>query len=111
MVGLVTKCTKRKTTIFDATCLKAHRTARGLRESGLREKRMARAPDLTQFEDEETVLGTVSVTAGGMNTQLHAVADAKRRPIRFYISAGKVSDYSGAAALLGSLPKAVWQRL
>ncbi len=43
-----------------------------------------------------------------MNTKLHAVTDAKGRPIRFFISAGQVSDYTGAAALLGSLPKADW---
>lgn len=40
------------------------------------------------------------------NTKLHAVADAKGRPIGFFMSAGQVSDYTGAAALLGSLPKA-----
>ena len=40
-----------------------------------------------------------------MNTTLHAVADAKGRPIGFFMSAGQVSDYTGAAALLGSLPK------
>ncbi len=43
-----------------------------------------------------------------MNTKLHAVTDAKGRPIRFFLSAGQVSDYIGAAALLGSLPKADW---
>jgi len=43
-----------------------------------------------------------------MNTRLHAVTDAKGRPIRFFMSAGQVSDYTGAAALLGSLPKAEW---
>ncbi len=43
-----------------------------------------------------------------MNTKLHAVADAKGRPIRFFMSAGPISDYTGAAALLGSLPKAGW---
>lgn len=47
-------------------------------------------------------------TKGGMNTKLHAVADAKGRPIGFFMSAGQVSDYTGAAALLGSLPKAGW---
>ena len=45
---------------------------------------------------------------GGMNTKLHAVADAKGRPIRFFMSAGQVSDYAGAAALLDGLPKADW---
>ena len=43
-----------------------------------------------------------------MNTKLHAVTDAEGRPIRFYMTAGQVSDYAGAAALLGSLPKAEW---
>ena len=43
-----------------------------------------------------------------MNTKLHAVTDAKGRPIRFFMSAGQVSDYTGAAALLGSLPEADW---
>jgi len=43
-----------------------------------------------------------------MNTKLHAITDADGRPIRFFMSAGQVSDYTGAAALLGSLPKADW---
>jgi transposase len=43
-----------------------------------------------------------------MNTKLHAVTDANGKPIRFFLSAGQVSDYTGAAALLGSLPKADW---
>jgi transposase len=43
-----------------------------------------------------------------MNTKLHAVTDAEGRPIRFFMSAGQVSDYTGAAALLDSLPKADW---
>lgn len=43
-----------------------------------------------------------------MNTKLHAVTDADGRPIRFFMTAGQVSDYTGAAALLGSLPAAEW---
>ena len=43
-----------------------------------------------------------------MNTKLHAVADAKGRPIRFFMSAGQVSDHTGAAILLDGLPKADW---
>ena len=35
-----------------------------------------------------------------MNTKLHAVTDAHGRPIRFFMTAGQVSDYTGAAALL-----------
>ncbi len=55
-----------------------------------------------------------------MNTKLHAVTDAEGRPIRFFMTASplsamhaspagqRVSDYTGAAALLGGLPKAEW---
>lgn len=45
---------------------------------------------------------------GGMNTKLHAVADANGRPLRFFMTAGQISDYTGAAALLDDLPKAQW---
>ena len=47
-------------------------------------------------------------TKGGMNTKLHAVTDASGRPISFFMTAGQVSDYIGAAALLNELPKAQW---
>ena len=47
-------------------------------------------------------------TKGGMNTKLHAADDADGRPIRFFMTAGQVSDYTGATALLGSLSKAEW---
>ena len=40
--------------------------------------------------------------------KLHVVTDAKGGPIRFVMSAGQMSDYNGAAALLISLPKPVW---
>jgi transposase len=43
-----------------------------------------------------------------MNTKLHAVTDAQGRPIRFFMSAGQVSDYTGARAMMGSLPVADW---
>ena len=43
-----------------------------------------------------------------MNTKLHAVTDANGRPISFFMTAGQVSDYTGAAALLDSLPRAQW---
>jgi transposase len=35
-----------------------------------------------------------------MNTKLHAVTDANGRPLSFFMTAGQVSDYTGAAALL-----------
>jgi len=43
-----------------------------------------------------------------MNTKLHAVTDAVGRPIWFFITAGQVSDYTGAKALVSSLPSADW---
>lgn len=45
---------------------------------------------------------------GGMNTKLHAITDSIGGPIRFFITAGQVSDYTGARAMLGSLPAADW---
>jgi len=43
-----------------------------------------------------------------MNTKLHAVTDDSGRPVRFFITAGQVSDYTGAAALMNGLPEADW---
>jgi transposase len=43
-----------------------------------------------------------------MNTKLHAVTDANGRPLSFFMTAGQVGDYTGAAALLDDLPKAQW---
>ncbi len=50
----------------------------------------------------------IGLTKGGMNTKLHAVTDTSGRPIRLFITAGQVSDYTGAAALMNSLPEADW---
>jgi transposase len=41
-----------------------------------------------------------------MNSKLHTVTDALGRPVRMFLSAGQTSDYIGARALLGQLPKA-----
>lgn len=78
--GLSVKGAERKTIMIDATYLRARRTA-----SSLGGKK-----------------------GGGMNTKLHAVTDAMGRPISFFMTAGQVSDYTGAAALLDGLPKAEW---
>ena len=43
-----------------------------------------------------------------MNTKLHAICDSKGRPIDLFVTAGQVSDYIGARALLGHLPKVDW---
>ena len=43
-----------------------------------------------------------------MNTKLHAVCDSQGRPINLFVTAGQVSDYIGARALLSSLPSVDW---
>ena len=43
-----------------------------------------------------------------MNTELHAFCDSQGRPLDLFVTAGKVSDYIGARALLSSLPKVDW---
>ena len=40
-----------------------------------------------------------------MNTKLHAICDSQGRPIDLFVTAGQVSDYIGARALLSGLPK------
>ncbi|HCW49151.1 IS5 family transposase [Brevundimonas naejangsanensis] len=90
MEGLSGAQTERRTVMIDATYLKAHRTASSLR-------------------GKKGGLGRlIGRTKGGMNTKLHAVTDASGRPISLFMTAGQVSDYTGAAALLDSLPKAQW---
>ena len=41
-----------------------------------------------------------------MNSKLHAVCDSEGRPRALFLTAGQVSDYTGAAALLSTLPPA-----
>lgn len=43
-----------------------------------------------------------------MNTKLQSITDTVGRPILFFITAGQVSDYAGAAALMNGLPEADW---
>ncbi|WHP70343.1 IS5 family transposase [Phaeobacter inhibens] len=90
MEGLASEHSDFKAIMIDATYLKAHRTASSLGgEKGGRGRLIGR-------------------TKGGMNTKLHAVTDASGRPIRFFMTAGQVSDYTGARVLLRSLPAADW---
>ncbi|MCW0046315.1 IS5 family transposase [Brevundimonas sp. BT-123] len=90
MEGLSGAQTERRTVMIDATYLKAHRTASSLR-------------------GKKGGLGRlIGRTKGGMNTKLHAVTDANGRPISLFMTASQVSDYTGAAALLDSLPRAQW---
>nr|WP_244647505.1 IS5 family transposase [Sphingomonas sp. CFBP 13728] len=89
MEGLAAASATPKTIMIDATYLKAHRTASSLGKKGGLGRLIGR-------------------TKGGMNTKLHAVTDAEGRPLSFFMTAGQVSDYTGAAALLDDLPKAQW---
>lgn len=43
-----------------------------------------------------------------MNTKLHAICDSQGRPIDLFVTAGQVSDYVGACALLSGLPRVKW---
>ena len=43
-----------------------------------------------------------------MNTKLYAICDSQGRPLDLFITAGQVSDYIGARALLGGLPNVKW---
>ena len=45
-----------------------------------------------------------------MNTKPHAISDANGRPLSFFMPAGQVSDYTGAAVLLDDLPPQPFQR-
>ncbi|MBL7238163.1 MAG: IS5 family transposase, partial [Komagataeibacter hansenii] len=90
MDGLSAAKAEPQTVMIDATYLKAHRTASGL---------------LVKKGDPGHLIGR---TKGGMNTRLHAVTDHNGRPLSFFMTAGQVSDYTGASALLDSLPMAQW---
>ena len=43
-----------------------------------------------------------------MNTKLHAICDSQGRPMDLFVTAGQVSDYIGAPALLSDLPNGKW---
>ncbi|WP_156419290.1 IS5 family transposase [Aureimonas sp. AU12] len=89
MEGLAAANADPRTLMIDTTYQKAHRTA-----SSLAVKRG---------------LGRlIGRTKSGMNTKLHSVADANGRPLSFFLNAGPVSDYTGAAAPLDGLLKAQW---
>ncbi|WP_408872004.1 IS5 family transposase, partial [Gluconobacter oxydans] len=90
MEGLATGKAEPQTIMIDATYLKAHRTASSLPVKKGGSGRL------------------IGRTKGGMNTKLHAVTDRNGRPFDFFMTAGQISDYTGAAALLDSLPPAEW---
>src|SRR5690606_37465631 len=66
-------------------------------------------PDSDQHGREKGGRGRlIGRTKGGMNTKLHAICDSHGRPLNLFVTAGQVSDYIGARALLNSLPSVDW---
>jgi len=66
-------------------------------------------PDSDQHGGQKGGRGRlIGRTKGGMNTKLHAICDSQGRPLDLFVTAGQVSDYIGARALLGGLPKVEW---
>ena len=43
-----------------------------------------------------------------MDSLLHTICDSQGRPLNLFVTAGQVSDYIGARALVSSLPKVDW---
>ena len=89
MEGLAANAPDNKMNSIDATYLKAHRTASSLRVK--KGEWMSEWPYQRRYE--------------------HETARSDRhdwRPIRFFITAGQVSDYTGAKALVSNLPAAEW---
>ena len=50
----------------------------------------------------------IGQTKGEMTTKPHAVTEGNGRPVHFFITAGQVSDYTGAAAVTNGRPEANW---
>ena len=134
MEGLAAEAAERRTGMIDVSrhapllraCLrkylKAHRTASSLRSSEA-EKKSIRWIDFPPNGNPATSAGARSgavrgsgIDPGGQFPEdgraerpgLHAVTDARGRPPSFFMTVGQVSDHTGAAALLGSLPAAEW---
>jgi len=99
MEGLAAAGAEPKMVMIDVTYPKAHRAAASLRvkKGGLGRLIGRTKPVLEPVE------------GGGLNTKPHALTDANGRPPSFFLTAGQVSDHTGAAALLDDLPRA--QRL
>ncbi len=89
--------------MIDATYLKAHRTA-----TSMGSKRGAWTPDPLPGRRIRRMLPRGGRTKGGMNTKLHAICDSQGRPLNLFVTAGQVTDYIGARALLSSLPDVDW---
>jgi transposase len=81
--GLASEGNGQKTIMIDATDLKAHRTALGLRvKKGGRDDQRGRL---------------IGRTKGGLNTKLHAVSDAIGRPLKIFMSPEPKANRAGPA--------------
>lgn len=89
MAGFAAEHAKEKTAMIDAAYLKTHRTS----------------TSLAAKKGSGCLIGR---TKGGMSTKLHAICDSQGRPLDLFVTAGQVSDYIGARALLSSLPNVKW---
>lgn len=76
------------TMMVDSTCVPVHRTATSLRLGPL----------------DDRVIGK---SVGGWTTKIHALVDGWGRPIKFVLTGGNVSDYTGAEYLLSYIPEGV----
>ena len=100
---LATEHGEETTVMINATYLMAHHTA-----TGMGVKRGAWTPDHCPSGYCAAMSRKGRQTKGGMNTKLHAICDSKGRPLNLFVTAGQVSDYIGARALLSSLPDVDW---
>jgi transposase len=94
MEGLASEGTEQKTVMIDATYPEG--ASHGLEPA-----------DEEGWPDDQRGR-MIGRTKDGLNTKLHAVTDANGRPLKVFMTAGQVSDYTRAAALVGSLPAAEW---
>ena len=107
MEGLASEGSQAKVVMIDATYLKAHRTASSLRakKGGPTTGAAASSAEVRRSGNSP---GDCFPENGWAEHQAACGDRSDGRPLRFFMTAGHVSDYTGAAALLGSLPAAGW---
>ncbi|WP_253262466.1 MULTISPECIES: IS5 family transposase [unclassified Roseobacter] len=103
MAGLAAEHGEETTVMIDATYLKAHRTA-----TSLGVKKGAWTPDRPDQRRHEPLPGRALQRNVPKGASLHAICDSQGRPLDLFVTAGQVSDYIGARALLSGLPKVDW---
>lgn len=64
------------------------------------------APDCSQPAQRGALPRHIGRTKNGLNSKLHAVCDSQGRPRSLLLTVGQISDYTGAAALLQTMPPA-----